>query len=49
MWNKFKGILLEGTNMFVPNNNSFSTWKNKRWKRPIIIIYLQQSHNMYIE
>lgn len=35
MWNKFKNILLNGNTLFVPTVCKFSTWKRKKWVRPI--------------
>jgi len=35
LWKKLKDMLLNGTTLFIPTACNFSTWKRKKWVRPI--------------
>ena len=35
MWNTIKTKILEGTEKYIPVVLPFSSWKKKKWKRPL--------------
>ena len=35
MWNKFKHIVTQATEKFIPKTNTFDSWKKSSWSKPL--------------
>jgi len=55
MWNKFKSIVTQATEKFIPKTSNFDDWKKSSWSRPLsseLRSLIKQKHrawNRYIE